>query len=129
MPVTMPVPVRLDDRTIARLDAAAERIGSNRTALIRFCLETWLTHFEKHGRAALPPDWEEIQREYDGRTRVVRADRAEESRPCGKAAAQPALDDSPITAADKAAAIAAAEEMVDKELSKPFIHKRRKQSL
>lgn len=69
MPEAKPIPVRLGDEVIARLDAAANRIGSNRAALIRLCLSTFLDYFERRGGiAALPPDWSELFREQDGRT-------------------------------------------------------------
>lgn len=65
---TQPIPVRLPDELINRLDAAAKRIGTTRAGIIRFCVETWLRHFEIKGKtASLPIDWEEILRTQDGR--------------------------------------------------------------
>lgn len=64
---TRPIPVRLSDEMIHRLDAAAGKLHSNRANLIRFCLDTWLDHHATHGEAVLPPDWEQLQAEYDGR--------------------------------------------------------------
>src|SRR6266481_2690083 len=42
---TKPVPVRLDLSTIARLDRAAKRLGTNRSALIKFCAQTFVADF------------------------------------------------------------------------------------
>ena len=36
---TMPIPVRLDPSVIERLDGAAKRMGTNRSALIKFCAQ------------------------------------------------------------------------------------------
>jgi predicted DNA-binding protein len=72
MAETTPIPVRLEKPLIQRLDNAASKIGSNRAAVIRFCVETWLSHFERKGFAALPVNWEQILAEMDGRTREAR---------------------------------------------------------
>jgi hypothetical protein len=75
---TKPIPVRLDTQIIARLDAAAKRLGNNRAGIIKLCVSTFLDHMEAHGgRMALPPDWEEILARLDGRTRDARASRTE----------------------------------------------------
>lgn len=68
MPETKPIPVRLGDDVITRLDRASKRIGSNRASVIRFLVDSWLDHFEKHGRASLPPNWEELVNSMDNRT-------------------------------------------------------------
>lgn len=70
-----PIPVRLSPELIARLDDAAKKIGNTRAGIIRFCTDTFLTHFEKHGRAALPPDWEDILSAFDNRTKESRLER------------------------------------------------------
>lgn len=63
-----PIPVKLAPEMIARLDAASQKMGlNNRSAVIKFCLQTFLTHFEKTGESKLPPDWREILHETDGR--------------------------------------------------------------
>jgi hypothetical protein len=73
MAATKPIPVRLDQNTIKRLDGAAKRLGSNRAALIKFCAKTFVDHFERHGGiASLPPDWRELLREQNSRTRESR---------------------------------------------------------
>lgn len=65
---TAPIPVRLEPGLIARLDAVAKRIGSNRAALIRFCAQTFVEYFERNGGiASLPPNWRELFRSQDGR--------------------------------------------------------------
>lgn len=79
---TKPIPVRLDTQIIARLDAAAKRLGNNRAGIIKLCVSTFLDHLEAHGgRMALPPDWEEILSRLDGRTRDARAHRAASETP------------------------------------------------
>ncbi len=79
---TKPIPVRLDTQIIARLDAAAKRLGNNRAGIIKLCVSTFLDHLEAHGgRMALPPDWEDILSRLDGRTRDARAHRAASEAP------------------------------------------------
>jgi hypothetical protein len=41
--------------------------------VIRFLVQTWVEHFEKYGVAALPPNWERLIDEMDGRTKLSRA--------------------------------------------------------
>jgi hypothetical protein len=35
---------------------------------MRYCVETWVGHYDKHGTAALPVEWDRVIREFDGRT-------------------------------------------------------------
>lgn len=43
-------------------------MGSNRSAVIKFLVKTFLDHFESRGGiVSLPPDWREIMRQQDGR--------------------------------------------------------------
>jgi predicted DNA-binding protein len=65
---TKPIPVRLPEWIIDKLDAAAGKLGYTRAGLIRYTVETWVDYHDKHGAAALPADWERIIREFDGRT-------------------------------------------------------------
>jgi len=65
---TKPIPVRLPVWVIEKLDAAAVKLGYTRAGIIRFTVETWLGHYDKHGQSAIPADWERIIREFDGRT-------------------------------------------------------------
>lgn len=90
---TRPIPVRLPDDLVVRLDAAAKRIGSNRAALIRFCTETWLSHYERTGVASMPPDWETIIRSYDGRRAPALAGKG--GRPRRHKAAEQKAEDPP----------------------------------
>jgi hypothetical protein len=69
MPKGKPTLVRLQPDMIARLDSVSEKMGLfNRSAVIKFCLQTFLAYFEKHGESKLPLDWREILHETDGRT-------------------------------------------------------------
>lgn len=65
---TKPIPVRLGDEIIARLDKAAKRLGTKRAGIIRFLVDSWLDDFEKRGRASLPVNWPEILEALDNRT-------------------------------------------------------------
>lgn len=60
--------MRLGDDVIKRLDAVSERIGSNRASVIRMLINTWLDDFDRDGSASLPPDWEQLMNQLDGRT-------------------------------------------------------------
>lgn len=64
-----PIPVRLTDELLARIDAVLSVTGiQTRSAFIKFCVVTFLDYYEKHGNAALPPDWEAILKGQDQRT-------------------------------------------------------------
>ncbi len=63
-----PIPVRLDDALIARLDRIADRIGTNRSSVIRMLVSSWVDSFERSGTAALPMNWEDLMADLDGRT-------------------------------------------------------------
>lgn len=64
-----PIPVRLNSAVIARLDRAAQRMGTNRAALIRLCVSGFLDHFlAAGGVASLPLNWREMLASMDGRS-------------------------------------------------------------
>lgn len=65
---TKPIPVRLPEWIITKLDSAASKLGYTRAGLMRYCIETWVGHYDKHGTAALPVEWDKVIREFDGRT-------------------------------------------------------------
>lgn len=67
MPGKAAIPVRLSREMIERIDQAAATVGSNRSAVMRLCIETFVAHIEQHGKAVLPPDWEAICSSMDGR--------------------------------------------------------------
>jgi hypothetical protein len=62
-----PIPVRLSEDVIARLDKQAAMMGSNRAAMIRYCTTTFLNHIEKTGLGGMPANWQAIVEESDGR--------------------------------------------------------------
>lgn len=94
-----PIPVRLSEEILFRLDAAAQTFGHKRAQLIRFLIVSWLDYFDRNGRDALPPNCEVWLRETDGRTREARGD---PSCPPGSVAA-PALHDPAAKGAARAA--------------------------
>jgi hypothetical protein len=64
-----PIPTRFSEDLLQRMDSCAKKSGlENRTAVVKFCVATFLDHFERSGEASLPPNWKEILRELDGRT-------------------------------------------------------------
>jgi hypothetical protein len=74
MPEKKPIPVRLENELIARLDKASKRLGNNRAALIRFCVDSFLSYFENNGGvASLPPNWRELFDAQDGRRTIIHA--------------------------------------------------------
>lgn len=77
MAETKPIPVRLGENIISRLDVAAARIGNNRAGVIRYLVDSWLADFEKTGTAALPPDWKKIMAAADNRTRESKLEKIE----------------------------------------------------
>jgi len=71
--ISKPIPVRISTQWLPRIDAAAERLGTNRSRLIAFLAQTFAEHFEKEGAAQWPPDWPELLKAMDGRRRGRRA--------------------------------------------------------
>jgi predicted DNA-binding protein len=70
MKATKPIPVRLPEYLIQRLDSIVDmRPGVTRAAMIRYMIETWLDYTEKNG---IPSNWEEIMKRLDGRTKLSR---------------------------------------------------------
>jgi hypothetical protein len=64
-----PIPVRFSPEIRQRLEKTAKNMGiSNRTALIKICVSSFLDYFEQEGVAGLPINWREILHELDGRT-------------------------------------------------------------
>lgn len=69
MAETKPIPIRLTEEMINRLDRAAVKAHmSNRTEVMKVCITSFLEYFETHGEATLPLDWAEILKDMDGRT-------------------------------------------------------------
>lgn len=69
MSTEKPIPVRLTQDIIHRLDNAVKKMGlSTRTAVIKLCLANFLDYFEKNGVADLPFNWKEIIHNFDGRS-------------------------------------------------------------
>jgi predicted DNA-binding protein len=67
MAQTKPIPVRLPDDVVKRLDKAATKIGHKRASLMRYLIETWLEEFERKGKLMLPENWEQILQSFDSR--------------------------------------------------------------
>ena len=65
---TKPIPVRIPEDWLPRIDAAAKRLGTNRARLIAFCAQTFAENFERSGVSSMPPNWEDILEGMDGRT-------------------------------------------------------------
>jgi hypothetical protein len=63
------IPVRLPESVIKRLDAVSEKSGlRNRSAVMKFCITTFIDHFERTGESSLPPNWREILHNLDQRS-------------------------------------------------------------
>ena len=64
---TKPIPVRIPEEWLPRIDAVADTLGTNRSRLIAFAGQTFAEYVEKNGGAFLPPDWAAILADMDGR--------------------------------------------------------------
>jgi len=65
-----PIPVRLSEEDIHRLDDAAARLGlSSRSDLIKLAVGAMVNHIQKTGGLQLPADWKGILESMDGRTK------------------------------------------------------------
>jgi hypothetical protein len=66
---TKPIPVRIPEEWLPRIDTVAKQLGTNRARLIAFSGQTFAEFFEKHGVSSMPPNWSEIFDSMDGRRR------------------------------------------------------------
>jgi hypothetical protein len=63
------IPVRLPQSVIDRIDAVSVKSGlMNRSAVMKFCISTFVDHFEQTGESRLPPNWKEILHDLDQRS-------------------------------------------------------------
>jgi hypothetical protein len=67
MAFTRTIPVRLTSALLDRLDAVAERNGTNRASIIRFTTQKFLDYCDRTGQTGLPDNWKEILADMDGR--------------------------------------------------------------
>ena len=73
--MTKPIPVRIPEDWLERIDRAAKRLGTNRARLIAFCAQTFADSFERTGIASMPPNWKEILNSMDGRKTIYSSHR------------------------------------------------------
>jgi hypothetical protein len=66
---TKPIPVRIPEEWLPRIDAVARKLGTNRARLIAFSGQTFAEFFEENGVSSMPPNWSEIFDNMDGRRR------------------------------------------------------------
>ena len=59
-----PIPIRFDADVIRSLDAAALEFGTNRAALVRFLVETFLRQRDA-GSIAYPPNWSALLAQHE----------------------------------------------------------------
>ena len=62
------IPTRIPAAFLPRIDAAAQKMGSNRAQLIAFCVRSFVEDFDEKGFCILPLNWREILKSWDGRT-------------------------------------------------------------
>lgn len=63
------LPIRLDSDTDARLQAAAERAGTSKSALIRMLAKTFVDQcVTASGQVTLPPNWADLLPQKDNRS-------------------------------------------------------------
>lgn len=61
-----PIAIRLSDEVLARIDNVVETAHlGDRTAVIKLCLLSFLSHYETQESSALPLDWNNILQTLD----------------------------------------------------------------
>lgn len=55
-----PIPVAITKTTLNQLDKAANTMGTYRSRLILFAVQTLATYVEDRKSCTMPPDWREI---------------------------------------------------------------------
>jgi hypothetical protein len=61
------ISMKMPSDLVSRADAVASKLGTNRSALVKLLLLSFLIKFEKDGVAMLPPNWEELLWNLDSR--------------------------------------------------------------
>jgi hypothetical protein len=56
-PITKPIPVRIPNDALRRIEAAAKKLGSNRSRIAAFAIQKFTEYAENRGVVTLPPDW------------------------------------------------------------------------
>ncbi len=65
------LPVRLDPAIDARLERAAKRVGTSKSAIIRLLVKTFVEQVvQPDGSVSLPPNWRNYLRRADGRSQA-----------------------------------------------------------
>jgi len=59
-PITKPIPVRIPKDVLNRIEAAAKKLGSNRSRIVSFAAQKFTEHAENQSVVTMPPNWREI---------------------------------------------------------------------
>ena len=63
-----PTNVRFTSDVLGKIDAAAQRFGLTKSAIIKLATALFVDDFERNGFSSLPRNWQEILAQLDGRT-------------------------------------------------------------
>ncbi len=66
------LPIRLDEHTERRLEAAAQKAGTTKSAIIRLLAQSFVEQVVKAGQVILPPNWSDLLPKADERAAAVR---------------------------------------------------------
>jgi hypothetical protein len=69
------LPIRLDEHTERRLEAAAQKAGTTKSAIIRLLAQSFVDQVVKAGQVILPPNWSDLLPKADERAAKTRRDR------------------------------------------------------
>lgn len=61
------LPIRLDKETEARLESAAQKAGTTKSAIIRMLAQSFVDQVVRAGQVILPPNWSELLPRADDR--------------------------------------------------------------
>jgi len=59
-PITKPIPVRIPKDGLNRIEAAAKKLGANRSRIVAFAVQKFTEYAENQRVVTMPPDWREI---------------------------------------------------------------------
>ena len=58
--ITKPIPVRIPENYVKKLESIAKKLGKKRAQIIAFAALQFTQHAENNAKVTLPPDWREI---------------------------------------------------------------------
>ena len=78
--ITKPIPVRIPQDGVSKLEKAARKLGTNRSRIIAFAVFRFTEYAESQAVATLPPNWKVILKGSKPKTPAAAAGKSKSSK-------------------------------------------------